>query len=210
MELFIYIFAALFSVINPIGTVPIFVGLTLDDDKKERSRISLWTAINVFLILIISFFIGQYVLDFFGISIDALRIGGGLIIVSSGFSLLSGKFSKKRGINKKVESEVQKRNDIALTPLAIPMLAGPGSISFLIAFYQDHQQTHEIIIASLAILAVALTIFLILKSAHYLAKILGASGIVAISRIVGFIVIAIGIQYIVSAVVSIVQTNFMQ
>lgn len=210
MELFIYIFAALFSVINPIGTVPIFVGLTLDDDKKERSRISLWTAINVFLILIISFFIGQYVLDFFGISIDALRIGGGLIIVSSGFSLLSGKFSKKRGINKKVENEVQKRNDIALTPLAIPMLAGPGSISLLIAFYQDHQKTHEIIIASLAILTVALTIFLILKSAHYLAKILGASGIVAISRIVGFIVIAIGIQYIVSAVVSIVQTNFMQ
>lgn len=210
MELFIYIFAALFSVINPIGTVPIFVGLTLDDDKKERSRISLWTAINVFLILIISFFIGQYVLDFFGISIDALRIGGGLIIVSSGFSLLSGKFSKKRGINKKVESDVQKRNDIALTPLAIPMLAGPGSISLLIAFYQDHQKTHEVIIASLAILTVALTIFLILKSAHYLAKILGASGIVAISRIVGFIVIAIGIQYIVSAVVSIVQTNFMR
>jgi multiple antibiotic resistance protein len=70
MELFIYIFAALFSVINPIGTVPIFVGLTQDDDKKERSRISLWTAIDVFLILIISFFIGQYVLDFFGISID--------------------------------------------------------------------------------------------------------------------------------------------
>ena len=207
MELFIYIFAALFSVINPIGTVPIFVGLTLDDDKKERSRISLWTAINVFLILIISFFIGQYVLDFFGISIDALRIGGGLIIVSSGFSLLSGKFSKKRGINKKVENEVQKRNDIALTPLAIPMLAGPGSISLLIAFYQDHQKTHEIIIASLAILTVALTIFLILKSAHYLAKILGASGIVAISRIVGFIVIAIGIQYIVSAIINIIKGN---
>ena len=210
MELFIYIFAALFSVINPIGTVPIFVGLTLDDDKKERSRISLWTAINVFLILIISFFIGQYVLDFFGISIDALRIGGGLIIVSSGFSLLSGKFSKTRGINKKVQNEVQKRNDIALTPLAIPMLAGPGSISLLIAFYQDHQKTHEIIIATLAILTVALSIFLILKSAHYLAKILGASGIVAISRIVGFIVIAIGIQYIVSAIINIIQTNFIK
>ena len=210
MELFIYIFAALFSVINPIGTVPIFVGLTQHDDKKERSRIAIWTAIDVFLILVISFFIGQYVLDFFGISIEALRIGGGLIIVSSGFSLLSGKFSKTRGINKKVENEVQKRNDIALTPLAIPMLAGPGSISLLIAFYQDHQQTHEIVIASLAILAVAVAIFLILKSAHYLAKILGASGIVAISRIVGFIVIAIGIQYIVSAVVSIIATNFMK
>ncbi|MDR6968270.1 multiple antibiotic resistance protein [Flavobacterium arsenatis] len=209
MELFIYIFAALFSVLNPIGTVPIFVGLTQHDDKKERSRISLWTAIDVFLILIISFFVGQYVLDFFGISIEALRIAGGLIIVSSGFSLLTGKFKKTRGINKKVEDDVQNRNDIALTPLAIPMLAGPGSISLLIAFYQDHQQTHEIIIASLAILAVAFSIFIILRSAHYLSKILGASGIVAISRIVGFIVIAIGIQYIVSAIVTIIKGNLM-
>lgn len=209
MELFIYLFAALFSVLNPIGTVPIFVGLTQDDTKKERSRISLWTAINVFIILIISFFIGQYVLTFFGISIDALRIAGGMIIVGSGFSLLSGKFKKTRGINKSVENEIQNRNDIALTPLAMPMLAGPGSISLLIAFYQEHQKTEEIIWSCLAILVVAFVIFVILRSAHYLAKILGGSGIVAISRIVGFIVIAIGIQYIVSAIISIIKSNLM-
>lgn len=207
MDLFIYLFVALFSVLNPIGTVPIFVGLTQNDTKKERSRISLWTAINVFIILIVSFFIGQYVLLFFGISIDALRIAGGIIIVSSGFSLLSGKFTKKRGINKKVENEAQKRNDIALTPLAIPMLAGPGSISLLIAFYQEHNSTLEIIISCFAILAIAVVIFIILRSAHYLAKFLGASGIVAISRIIGFIVIAIGIQYIVSAIINIIKSN---
>jgi MarC family membrane protein len=209
MDLFIYLFVALFSVLNPIGTVPIFVGLTQDDSKQECSRISLWTSINVFLILIISFFIGKYVLSFFGISIDSLRIAGGLIIVSSGFSLLSGKFNKKRGINKKIETDAQKRNDIALTPLAIPMLAGPGSISLLIAFYQEHHATNELIIASLAILAIAIAIFIILRSAHYLAQILGASGIVAISRIVGFIVVAIGIQYIVSALVNIIKSNLM-
>jgi len=209
MDIFIYLFAALFSVLNPIGTVPIFVGLTQHDDKNERSRISLWTAIDVFIILIISFFIGQYVLTFFGISIEALRIAGGLIIVSSGFNLLSGNFSKKRGINKKVESDVQKRNDIALTPLAIPMLAGPGSISLLIAFYQEHHEPMEILFATLAIFAVSVVIFLMMRSAHYLAKILGASGIVAISRIVGFIVIAIGIQYIVSAIVSIIKGNLL-
>jgi multiple antibiotic resistance protein len=209
MDLFIYLFVALFSVLNPIGTVPIFVGLTQGDSKQECSRISLWTSINVFLILIISFFIGKYVLSFFGISIDSLRIAGGLIIVSSGFSLLSGKFNKKRGINKKIETDAQKRNDIALTPLAIPMLAGPGSISLLIAFYQEHHETNELIIASLAILSIAIAIFIILRSAHYLAKILGASGIVAISRIVGFIVIAIGIQYIVSALINIIKSNLM-
>ncbi|MDR6846380.1 MarC family NAAT transporter [Flavobacterium granuli] len=209
MDLFIYLFVALFSVLNPIGTVPIFVGLTQGDSKKECSRISLWTSINVFLILIISFFVGKYVLNFFGISIDSLRIAGGLIIVSSGFSLLSGQFNKKRGINKKIENDAQKRNDIALTPLAIPMLAGPGSISLLIAFYQEHNSTNELIIASLAILAIAIAIFIILRSAHYLAQILGASGIVAISRIVGFIVIAIGIQYIVSALINIIKGNLM-
>lgn len=209
MDLFFFLFAALFSVINPIGTVPIFVGLTQYDSKSERSRISLWTAINVFIILIVSFFIGQYVLTFFGISIDALRIAGGIVIVNSGFSLLSGQINKKRGINKKVENDAQKRNDIALTPLAIPMLAGPGSISLLIAFYQEHHTTAEIIIAVLAILATSIVIFLILRSAHYLARFLGASGIVAISRIVGFIVIAIGIQYIVSSIINIVKGNLM-
>lgn len=208
MELFIYLFAALFSVLNPIGTVPIFVGLTQEDSKKERNRISLWTSINVFIILIVSFFVGQYVLTFFGISIDALRIAGGLVILNSGFSLLSGKISKKRGINKKVENDAHNRNDIALTPLAIPMLAGPGSISLLIAFYQEHHQLNEIIISCLAILAIAIAIFGILKSAHYLSRILGASGIVAISRIIGFMVIAIGIQYIVSALINIINSNF--
>ncbi|MFZ4678816.1 MAG: MarC family NAAT transporter [Flavobacterium sp.] len=205
MELFIFLLAALFSVLNPIGTVPIFVGLTQDYSKKERSKVSLLTALNVFIILIISFFIGQYVLEFFGITITALRIAGGIIIASSGFSLLNGKFSKNRGIDKKVEEDIQMRNSIALTPLAMPMLAGPGSISLLIAFYQEHNTTNEIIFSSLAILIVSVLIFIVLRSAHYLAKILGASGIVAISRIIGFLTIAIGIQYIISSVLSIVR-----
>ncbi len=205
MEIFIYLFFALFSVLNPIGTVPIFVGLTQFDDKKERSRISLWTAINVCIILLISFFIGQYILSFFGITINALRITGGIIIASSGFSLLNGKFNKNKGINKKVEQEIQVRNDIALTPLAMPMLAGPGSMSLLIAYYQEHHSTSEIIASTIAIIAVSLVIFIVLRSAHYLSKILGTSGIVAISRIVGFLTIAIGVQYIISSVLSIVR-----
>lgn len=121
MDLFIFLFAALFSVLNPIGTVPIFVGLTQDYTKKERSRVALWTGINVFIIMIISFFIGQYVLTFFGITISALRIAGGIIIASSGFGLLNGKFSKNKGINKKVQEDIERRNDIALTPLAMPI-----------------------------------------------------------------------------------------
>ena len=89
MELFITIFAGLFSIINPLGTVPVFVGLTSTESKINQHRTSILTAVNVVVILIISFFIGSYVLNFFGISINSLRIAGGFIISSSGFSLLT-------------------------------------------------------------------------------------------------------------------------
>ena len=101
MELFIYVFAALFSVINPLGTVPIFVGLTQEYSASERSRTSLLTAVNIFVILLISFFTGRFILHFFGISIESLRIAGGLIIVTSGFALLTGSFSKHKEWKKK-------------------------------------------------------------------------------------------------------------
>ncbi|UGS24153.1 MarC family NAAT transporter [Flavobacterium channae] len=211
MDIFIYLLVALFSVLNPIGTIPIFVGLTQDYTMQERSKVSLTASINVCVILLISFFIGQYILSFFGITITALRIAGGIIITNSGFSLLNGQFSKNKGINKKVQKEVSNRNHIALTPLAMPMLAGPGSISLLIAYYQElkgsegYISTYEIICSSLSIVAVAIAIYVILRSAHYLAKILGSSGIVAISRIIGFLTIAIGIQYIISAILTIVR-----
>jgi len=208
-NVFIYIFFALFSVLNPLGAIPIFIALTDGDSKQSRSRTSLWTAINVIIILIISFFVGEYALQFFGISIDSLRIAGGIVIMSSGFALLSGGFSKNRGIKKEVQNDAQTRSDIALSPLAIPMLAGPGSISLMIASYQDYSDSVDRILICLAVLCIGIVIFLILRSAQYLAKVLGASGIVAISRIMGFIVLAIGIQYIINSVVNIISSiNF--
>lgn len=206
MELFLYVFAALFSVINPLGTVPIFVGLTEDHSPGERSRISLLTSANVLLILIVSFFTGRHILHFFGISLESLRIAGGLVIITSGFALLTGSFSKHKGMKQqRVQDDVEQRNSISMTPLAIPMLAGPGSISLLISLYEDYS-TSERLVAVLAIMAVCTATFLMLRCAHYIVGLLGASGINAISRIIGFIVIAIGIEYISSSIISILKT----
>ncbi|OEY73568.1 MarC family NAAT transporter [Salegentibacter salarius] len=207
MELFIYVFAALFSVINPLGTVPIFVGLTQEYSASERSRTSLLTAVNIFVILLISFFTGRFILHFFGISIESLRIAGGLIIVTSGFALLTGSFSKHKGMEKeRVKNDAFQRDSVSLTPLAIPMLAGPGSISLLIGMYDDYTVISEKIITIFAILGVCLATFLVLRSSHYIVKMLGASGINAISRIIGFIVIAIGIEYISSSVIAVLNS----
>jgi len=202
-----YIFAGLFSVINPLGAVPVFVGLTKDETRKERDVISFWTAVNTLIILFISFFAGKYVLSFFGITINSLRIAGGLIITTSGFALLTGSFSKHKGMDKaSVQADVQQRSDISLTPLAIPMLAGPGSISLLITFNQEYSSGWKLVMAVCAIFAVCVAAYLILKSSHYIVKWLGASGINAISRIIGFIVIAIGIEYVSSSVMELLRS----
>src|SRR5690554_1802037 len=199
MELFVMIFGAIFSVMNPFGTVPIFVGLT-----KERNKIAFWTSLNVLIILLISFFVGKFILLFFGITLNSLKIAGGLIIVSSGFALLTGEFNKHKGMKKdKVKEDIKNRSEISLTPLAIPMIAGPGTISLLITYNQEYNGLNKIIIILGAIVLATICIYLILKSSFYIVKTLGASGINALSRVIGFIVIAIGVEFIISAVVSI-------
>ena len=207
MELFLFAFASLFSIINPLGTVPVFVGLTSEESTTERNGTALLTAINIIIILTISFFAGTYLLAFFGISLNALRIAGGLIIATSGFALLKGEFSKHKGMkNKGVKKDLSTREKFSLTPLAIPMLAGPGSISLLITFSQEYSITQDILIIVSSIFVVGISTYFILRSSFLITKFLGASGINAISRIVGFIVIAIGVEYIIGAVLNVFKT----
>ena len=204
MGLFILIFAALFSVMNPFGIVPVFVGLTEDRSSLERNKIAFWTSLNVLIILLISFFAGKYILLFFGITLNSLKIAGGLIIALSGFALLTGDFNKHKGMKKeKVKTDIETRSDISLTPLAMPMIAGPGTMSLLITYNQALEGLNSMLIISGAIVLSTICIYLILKSSFYIVKILGASGINALSRIIGFIVIAIGVEFIISAVVSV-------
>ncbi len=206
MELFFVVFAALFSIMNPLSTVPIFVSLTHEHTKAERSSIAMKTAFNVWIILFISYFVGKYILLFFGISVDSLKIAGGLIIASSGFALLTGKFSEHKGMKRdKVKKDIASREDIALTPLAIPMIAGPGSISLLISYNQESSGWMYTLIVLGAILTCCILIFFMLRGSHLIVKVLGASGINALSRIVGFIVIAIGIEFIISAGLNVIN-----
>ncbi len=206
MELFFMTFGALFSVMNPLGTVPIFTSLTNENTKIERKKIALKTSINVLVILLISFYVGDYLLRFFGISLNSLKIAGGLIITSSGFALLTGQFSKHKGIKReRVQKDIETREEISLTPLALPMIAGPGTISLLINYNQEYDGFNNVMIIILAMLSVTIIIFLILNSSDIIVKLLGASGINALSRIIGFIVIALGIEFIISATTNIIM-----
>lgn len=128
-------FGALFSVVNPFGSMPIFISLTTDNTLVERKRFALKTSVYVFLILLISFLIGKYILLFFGIGITSLRLAGGLIITLSGFALLTGKITQHKGMNRAVKDDALEKDDPSLTPLAMPMLAGSG-IYLLYDYYK--------------------------------------------------------------------------
>lgn len=207
MNLFLISFGALFSVINPLGTLPVFIGLTKDKSRKEITSIALFTCINVLVILGIGFFAGKYILPFFGISLNSLRIAGGIVIATSGFALLTGSFSEHKGMKKeRVQKDVKTRSDISLTPLAIPMLAGPGSLSLLISYNQEYVGWNNHLIILLSIVVVTVLVFILLMSSQLIVRSLGASGINALSRIIGFIVIAIGIEYVLSTIITIVDS----
>ena len=121
--------------------------------------------------------------------------------------MLTGKFAEHKGMEgKKIKEDVKTRSEISLTPLAIPMLAGPGTISLLITYNEQYQKINEIFYLLGAMFLAGLSVYFILKGSHYIVKTIGASGINALSRIIGFIVIAIGVEYILSAVLNVIAT----
>ena len=186
--------------------MPVFLSLTSECSTKERKSIAIRTSMFFVLILIIFFLIGSYLIDFFGISIEAMRIAGGSIIFLSGYSLLSGQFAKHRRIDKSVRREAREKDDISLTPLAIPLLAGPGSISLLISLYSKITMWQEYLIIVGVVIAVGIATLGILIVSPRLVSFLGAAGLNSISRIIGFIVMAIGVEYIITGVKAVVAT----
>ncbi|MGB3546116.1 MAG: MarC family protein [Saprospiraceae bacterium] len=197
---------ALFSVVNPLGAVPVFLAMTTDYTTTHRRSTALLTSMWFFLILMSFFLAGTIILNFFGISLNALRIAGGLIIVNSGFGLLNGSFTERR-ISPEIEEEGITKQDISFTPMAMPMLSGPGSISLLIGMYATNELLLERAVILGAIFAMAAVVLLILRFAPLLFRVLGQSGLAALSRIMGFLTMSIGIQYIIVGIVSLVQSQ---
>ena len=206
VEMYIAILASLFSVVNPLGAVPVYLSMTPKYSPQERKKTALHTSLYFVLILLVFFLIGSYILSFFGISINAMRIAGGLVILSSGYALLGGEMEKRKGIDQKVEKEAMEKEDISFTPLAMPLLSGPGSISLLISMNAEYTdwKTRLLIIGVIA--STGILVYFILRLAPFLLQLLGVSGLKAISRIMGFIVMAIAVQYIITGVYRLLET----
>jgi multiple antibiotic resistance protein len=200
IELFVATLASIFSVVNPLGAVPVYLAMTPEYTQKERNRTSRLTSIYFFLILSLFFLAGTWILGFFGISIGAMRIAGGLVIMSSGYTLLTGNMSKSGATSKKVTEEALHKEDISFAPLAMPLLSGPGSISLLITYFDEYPLWWQKGTIVGVILTMGIIVYLILRFAPLLYQFLGEAGLRALSRIMGFIVMSIGVQFIIGGI----------
>lgn len=213
-SVFLTILVGLFSLINPLGGLPVFISLTSDMSEANKLKTLKKTCVYIFIICVVSYFIGVYLLNFFGITIPALRVAGGLVIFRSGWQLLNVTHKKEISAGK-LQEESEKKDDISFSPLAMPLLAGPGSMSFLITLYASrpddwHKAIGQDVLAIAAIIIVAFSIYFIFKFAPRLMKYAGQAGLTSLSKIMGFLVIGIGVQMIISSIAQVVKNIFIE
>jgi multiple antibiotic resistance protein len=194
-------FTSFFTLINPLGTMPIFMTMTADLTDKDRNKIAR-KATLVSLFTIIAFALsGQLLFNFFGISVNSFRIVGGVIFFMMGMDMLQARLGQVKIKDSEVKSYV---NDISITPLAIPMICGPGAITNSIVLMEDATTLQKKIVLFAAIVITMFITYLILFSSSKIIKILGQTGNNVMMRLMGLIVMVIAVEFFFSGLKPIV------
>lgn len=194
-------FTSIISVANPLGAMPVFISLTDQDNDKERVAIAKKASFYMFAILTIFFLAGTYIMSFFGISLPGIRIAGGLIIMRAAYAMLTpGRDDRK--LSEKDKEAAKSKEDVSFSPMAMPMLSGPGSIAVVIGLASQAEGIMDLAIVVVAIILCALTAYLILRLAPISAKYIGPTGMGAVTRMMGFIAMCIAVQFILNGISS--------
>ena len=193
---------ALFPVINPLAAAPVFLTITEGDSPHRRLQ-QLRRACFYMVAILVSFLVGgTFIMNFFGISIPGLRIAGGLLVVGIGWNMLTGSPDREPDSSKATD-EARAKPDISFSPLAMPMLSGPGSIAATIGCTSLASRWFDYVAIILGILAVAGASYAILRISHRIVGAIGVNGTIAMTKIMGFLLVCIGIQFVVNGVVAI-------
>ncbi len=202
--------SALFPIVNPIGGSPVFLLLTQEYSTESRKLLARRVAINSFILLIVSMVVGTHILSFFGISLPVVQVGGGLIVVSTGWAMLTRSDQVDRSqVHQTVAAQEIFKN--AFYPLTLPLTVGPGSISIAITLGANeprHLGANVLALLSAAIGAalIAVTIYICYGYSGRLAAAVGTNGMNVILRLSSFLLVCIGVQILWNGVSALVKT----
>lgn len=200
--------SALFPIVNPVGGSPIFLARTTGYPPDARRTLAQKIAFNSFFLLVGSYFIGSYILQFFGISLPVVQVGGGLIVISTGWAMLKG------GDERRQLHEGMAQQDFygqAFYPLTLPLTVGPGSISVAITLGANaarHRPVHVLAmaVAVIASALIALSVYICYAYADRLARVLGTTGMSVLQRLSSFLLVCIGVQIVWNGASSLLAT----
>ena len=185
-------FLALFPIVDPFGGIPIFFSMTSSWTPKDRIRTAFKTGLWVFVILVTFLFFGRFVLHFFGISLPVLKVAGGLIVANTAWGMVT---STAR-ITPAESHEAELKEDISLTPLAMPLMSGPGAIGVVMALAAHVDNAAAYIGMVIGVAGIALSVVLFFWLGGPLVRKLGPSAVGAINKIFGFLILAIAVQLV--------------
>jgi multiple antibiotic resistance protein len=189
----------LIAIVNPVGAIPIFISLTSDLKEKARNSICRTTSYSVLFILLFSLVLGQVILNFFGITISSFRVAGGILILLMAISMMHAKTNGIKRTDEEAE-ESENMSSIAVVPLAIPLLAGPGAISTVILYAHKGSGIIHYALIGLVIFLVSALLFLAFRSVKYMSPYLTQTAVNIFSRIMGLILAAIAIEFIANGI----------
>jgi len=189
-------FISLLALVNPLGAIPFFISFTASNTRRERQKIVRIASLAVALVIAFTTLVGQQVIDFFGISVNSFQVGGGIVMLLMAISMINAQpGGTKTTPEEAVEGE--EKDNIAVVPLAIPLLTGPGTISTVI-IYSDKADTYLTRVALIGSgLAIGVIVFLALSAADPISRVLGRTGINVATRLMGLMLAALGVELIV-------------
>ncbi|WP_343192365.1 YchE family NAAT transporter [Buchnera aphidicola (Formosaphis micheliae)] len=195
---YIKFFISLCALVNPIGMIPIFTSITSHQNRTERNNTNFIANLSVVIILCTSLFLGNYILELFGISINSFRIAGGILIIMIALSMLNGKLMSDMRQKNQIKSSISK--NIAVVPLAMPLIAGPGAISSTIVWSTNYSGIGNILGCTIVIILFSILCWLLFKAAPFFVFLLGNTGINIITRIMGLLLMSLGIEFIITGI----------
>lgn len=195
---------ALLPLINPLATAPTFLAIT-EGDSRERRLQQLRLACFYMVAILVSFLIGgTFIMGFFGISIPGLRIAGGLLVAGIGSGMLVAP-ARDSDRDDPAQAAARAKRDVSFSPLAMPMMSGPGAIAVTIGFTSLATGWVDYVAIILGIVTVAVITYAVLRLSEKVVGVIGVNGMNALTKVMGFLILCIGIQFVVNGVLGIVQ-----
>lgn len=192
-------FSAIFFVVDPIAVLPVFITITEGDSAQKRKQMALRACLVAALILLTFLLAGGLIFKLFSLTLAAFRIAGGLLLALTGLDMLRSLTSATKTSDTEL-TEAVKKPDVAIVPLAMPLLAGPGSIATVMVLVAQAQHVWQIVVLAAAIVVTALVSYLMLRAASLVNRILGASGRAILERVMGLLLVAIAVQFILGGI----------